>query len=244
VEALVMKLISLVIVGATTLVSLFGLAADAVPNHYCTKTYVGQRCDICNIVMAFDDCEGDYKKMEEVLAVRFKKMKVSHITMRFFKWITMAIDEDYKTAGAQNFFRLMLGGSVPTQYLRRLSQDKQNWEKMRTIIPLNNCSTAPDLLVNKVKSSILISSSVTTLAATIYDITAEGVGHLMQNRKEIEPTVEHVLGILRNLMNEVQSGNDAGLGKLLSTSGLDKTLGAVSECIMKGKCNNQCQKKA
>jgi len=222
-----MKLISLA-VAAVALVSF----ADAYDASKCNLDYVGKRTPIDNVVHSFQECHPKYEEMGTVLTKRFLAMSPAQITMKFFKWITIvALPQDYKAAGADCFFNIMLGLPIPPFALQRLSDDKVNWNIMKNEIIPDNSIISSDLKKDPIKSAITISVSVNQLAATIYQTLAPVCGRMLTDPSTTIPMVTRIVGIIRTVAGEVAAGKDGGLGKVVEKSGLGPKLAKIGRIV-------------
>jgi len=207
--------------------------ADALDPDKCTTEYVGKRDHITNVVQSFSECHPNYDKMGEVLTARFLRMSPAKITMKFFRWVTICnMPQDYKAAGADCFFNIMLGLPIPPASLRRLSDDKVNLRTMQTEIPSNIGYVSSDFKEN-VECAVTVGISVAQLAITVYQTLAPVAARMLTHPDTVKPMVERVVNLIRTVAGEVGKGkdHDGGLGWVVGQSGLGPKLAKIGRIV-------------
>jgi len=173
--------------------------------------------DMVHLTNSFSDCV-DYEAMGYVLAARFWMVPLPRLFLKFFKWITMSTPHDYKSAGTQCFFRILLKMKIPHQYLARLAEDKPNLCKMQIEIPDDSYLLATDMLSDPTQTAIRLPTSLAYFAANVYDVLGPIALGIALDPSIATSIIEAVMAIAQSTLRLDK------LDSILAAAGMGKSL--------------------
>jgi len=220
----------LVTFGVTLMVTVVSLSESADPLK-CNEDYVGDRDLVTNMVQTVNDCEGDYKKMINILVVRFHKAPLSMMAMKFFKWFTvMRIPQDYRGKAVEIITRTLFGLPLSVDLMKTFVSDKVSMRIIEQELPDKEIISS-DFLKDPLKSAVTVPVIVTNVAYRVYDVLVPVAAKMITDPSTVKPIVEHMVKHIRDIIQQVEAGQDSGLGEIVHKSGLGPKMQKIARIV-------------